>query len=220
MPQALKDTNKEFLAGTIDKDTFRLRIEERIAFVLRNKEKPDANGRTPKMCPALGNSPTVTCPIREMSKKAAKKPRPGVNPEDVPEFLDDICKQHSVTFTEEDVLRQRQAFRYQSQEWEEFQTHARHSIESLHEGFKDPGTEQLELSGRRRVRGFAAAQLFTTILLANYNLRKIGSFLYDELHGITTPESAIVRRRDRLWFNAYTKTMPRESPSSCKKKAS
>jgi len=108
-------------------------------------------------------------------------------------------------------LHQRQAFPYQSQEWEEFQTHARQSIESLHEGFKDPGTEQLELSGRRRVRGFAAAQLFTTILLVSYNLRKIASFLYNELHGITPPESLIVSRRDRLWFNLYTKTMPRES---------
>lgn len=211
MPQTLKDTNKEFMAGTIDNDTFRLRIEERRAFVLRNKEKPDAKGRTPKMCPALGNSPTVTCPVREMSKKAADKPRPGVNPEDVPEFLDKICKQHSVQFTEEDLIRQRQAFQYQSQEWEEFQTHARQSIESLHEGFKDPGTEQLELSGRRRVRGFAAAQVFTTILLVNYNLRKIASFLYNEVHGITPPVSPIVRRRDRLWYNPYTKTIPRES---------
>lgn len=146
-----------------------------------------------------------------MSKKAADKPRPDVNPEDVPEFLDDICKQHSVTFSEEYLVRQRQAFRYQSQEWDEFQTHARQSIESLHEGFKDPGTEQLELSRRRRVRGFAAAQLFTTILLVNYNLRKIAAFLYDELHGITPPESSIVRRRDRLWFNPYAKTMPSES---------
>ncbi|MBC7593600.1 MAG: hypothetical protein H7288_06645, partial [Kineosporiaceae bacterium] len=44
-----------------------------------------------------------------------------------------------------------------------------------------------------------------------YNLRKIASFFYNELHGITPPESLIVRRRDRLWFNLYTKTMPRES---------
>ena len=53
--------------------------------------------------------------------------------------------------------------------------------------------------------------MFTTILLVNYNLRKIASFLYDELHGITPPESPIIRRRDRPWYNPYTKTMPRES---------
>lgn len=86
---------------------------------------------------------------------------------------------------------------YQSKEWEDFHahTHARQSIESLHEGFKDPGTEQMELSGRRRVRGLAAAQLFITILLINYNLRKIAGFLYDKEHSITAPENPIMRRR-------------------------
>ena len=211
MPVSLKDTSKHFLAGEIDKETYRARIDERRHFVLRNKEKPAANGTVPKMCPALGLSPTVVCPVREMSKKAANKPRPEVNPEDVPEFLDEICRQHQVTFAEQDLIRQKQAFPYQSREWEKFQTHARQSIESLHEGFKDPGTEQLELSGRRRVRGFASAQIFTTILLVNYNLRKIAAFLYDEVHAIATSSRAIMRRRDRLWYNPYTKTLPAEN---------
>ena len=39
----------------------------------------------------------------------------------------------------------------------------------------------------------------------------MASFLYNELHGITPPVSPIVRRRDRLWYNPYTKTIPRES---------
>jgi len=121
------------------------------------------------------------------------------------------CWQHSVTFTAEDNLRQTQAFTYQSKEWEAFHTHARQSIESLHEGFKDPGTEQMELSGRRRVRGFAAAQLFITILLVNYNLRKIASFLWEEEHGNPAPENPIMRRRDRVWDNPYTKTLASES---------
>ena len=69
----------------------------------------------------------------------------------------------------------------------------------------------MEYSGRRRVRGFAAAQLFITILLVNYNLRKIAGFLYDKLHGITAPENPIMRRRDRVWDNPYTKTLASES---------
>ena len=59
----------------------------------------------------------------------------------------------------------------------------------------------MELSGRRRVRGFAAAQLFITILLVNYNLRKIASFLWEEEHGNPAPENPIMRRRDRVWDN-------------------
>ncbi|MCY7404867.1 MAG: hypothetical protein LH475_09645 [Cryobacterium sp.] len=139
------------------------------------------------------------------------KEKPDPNPEDVPEFLDDIWRQHSVTFTEHDTIRQKQAFPHQSKEWDNFHTHARQSIESLHEGVKDPGTEQMELSGRRRVRGFAAAQLFITILLVNYNLRKIASFLRDEEHGTTAQKNPIMRRRDRIWDNPYTKTVERES---------
>ncbi|MBC7594334.1 MAG: hypothetical protein H7288_10395 [Kineosporiaceae bacterium] len=116
-----------------------------------------------------------------------------------------------MTFTADDNLRQTQAFTYQSKEWEAFHTHARQSIESLHEGFKDPGTEQMELSGRRRVLGFAAAQLFITILLVNYNLRKTASFLWEEEHGIPAPENTIMRRRGRAWYNPYTKTVAQES---------
>jgi hypothetical protein len=194
-----------------DKETFRQRVHERIAFALRNKEKTDTKGRTPKMCPALGNSPTVTCPIREMSKKAAEKPRPGVEQDDVPEFLDAICRQHSVTFTEDELIRTRQALPYQSKEWDDFQRHARQSVESLHQGFKDSGKEHLEDAGRRRVRGFAAAQVFTTIQLTNYNLRKIASFLYGEIYGTVKAQEPFTRRRDRAFYNPYTKTTPSES---------
>ena len=63
-----------------------------------------------------------------------------------------------------------------------------------------PRYQRLAVSGDRH-----------TILLVNYNLRKIASFLYNEVHGITPPVSPIVRRRDRLWYNPYTKTIPRES---------
>jgi hypothetical protein len=95
--------------------------------------------------------------------------------------------------------------------------HARQSIESMHEGFKDSGKEALELPARRRVRGFTAAQTFLTVGLTNYNLRKIASFLHDEIlraledHAGAPVTEQIVRRRDRVWYNPYTKTTPRES---------
>ncbi len=47
---------------------------------------------------ALGDSPTVTCPIREFSKKVSDQARPEVDEDNVPELLDRICRQHSVTF--------------------------------------------------------------------------------------------------------------------------
>ncbi len=215
MPQALKDATKDYAQATIDEATFRVRVKERKAFALHAKEKPDAKGRVPMACPALGPSPTVTCPIRELARNAAKKERPSVAEDDVPDFLDRICRQHSVTFTPEDNLDQNQAFPYMSEEWEEFHQHARNSIESLNAGIKDLGRESIEESSRRRVRGFAAAQVFVTVLLTNYNLRKIAAFISEELEKAAAaakgvpPKQPIRRRRDREWYNPYTKTTPR-----------
>ncbi|WP_157155925.1 hypothetical protein [Diaminobutyricimonas sp. LJ205] len=125
-----------------------LRIRQRRAFELHAKERPDAQGRQPLRCPALGDSPTVTCPLRELSKKAADQARPHVDKDDLPEVLDRICKQQSVSFTQEDTLRQKQAFPFMSPEWENFHTHARQTIESMHQGFKDDGKENVASSGR------------------------------------------------------------------------
>ncbi|WP_157509319.1 hypothetical protein [Glaciibacter superstes] len=101
------------------------------------------------------------------------KERPSVDQEDVPDFLDKICRQHSVSFEEANIRRQKQAFDYGTKEWDEFHTHARNSIESLNAQVKAGGTEDIESAGRRRVRGFGAAQIIVTMLLTNFNMRKI-----------------------------------------------
>ena len=92
-----------------------------------------------------------------------------------------------------------------SPEWEKFHDSARNAIESLHQGFKDEGTEQMGAAGRRRVRGLCAAQVFATILLTNYNLRNIALFFYEEKYGKDLPDDPTVRRRDRVWYNPYTR---------------
>lgn len=194
---------------------------------MHEKEKPDAKGRQPVSCPARGNSPTVTCPIFEllMEKegkalpKVADKPRPRIEEEDAPEldFLPEICRQHSLSLNLEDGIRGKQGFAYRSKEWDSFHKHARNSIESLNAGIKDPGKEDIEEASRRRVRGFGAAQVFITILLTNFNLRKIASFLHDEQTAEAAakdgkaPREKPDRRRDRIWDNPYVKTTAKES---------
>jgi hypothetical protein len=93
-----------------DDETFYIRRNARRDYELRPKEKPDEKGRVPMMCPALGDSPTVTCPLRELSKNAVDKERTAIEEDDLPSFMDKICKQHSVSFHQSDGLRQRQAF--------------------------------------------------------------------------------------------------------------
>ena len=215
LPQAATDATKDLLNHNIDESTFYARAAERKQFLIRPKEKWDDKDRAPHMCPAAGNSPTVVCPIREMAKNAVNKPRPHVSEDDLPEFLDRICTQHSVSISKSDGLRQRQAFPYKSKEWETFHRHARNSIESLNGMVKDTGGEQIGAAGRRRARGFAAAQILITIQITNYNLTRIAEFIRQQLHSaVRTPEQAAAiparRRRDAQFHNPYTGTYPRD----------
>jgi hypothetical protein len=211
-PTPLKDASKDHLGALIDTPTYHARIKSRTAFQLHRKEKPDAKGRVVLTCPALGPSPTVTCPLRELLK--TKKVLPAVDGADLPDVADKICAQHSVSFQIANNRRNAQAFEYGTKEFSEFHTHARNSIESLNNQIKSGGTEDVESSSRRRVRGFGAASIVVTILLTNFNLRKIAAFISDKLmddakqlvNGV--PAKAPMRRRDREFHNPYTKTFP------------
>ncbi|QYF74359.1 hypothetical protein [Cryobacterium sp. PAMC25264] len=213
-PKPLQDATKELLGKVIDTATYRERIKSRTAFKLYQKEKPDAKGRAVLRCPALGPSPTVTCPLRELLKTATKKVRPAVDEESVPDFLDDICIKHSVSFDTAKNRRSAQAFEFGTKEWDEFHTHARNSIESLNNQIKSGGTEDVESASRRRVRGFGAAQVIVTMLLTNFNLRKIAAFISDKIKADAKlringePVVGPIRRRDREWHNPYTDTFP------------
>lgn len=230
-PKDLLNASVLLAKKEIDTETYRLRLKQRSAYKLHQKEREDAKGRIVFRCPAIGPSPTVVCPIRQLiierdrkiaeqskaTKATGTKTRilPEVDQEDLPlDPLDKICLQHSVSFATAEFRRQQQAFDYGTEEWDEFHTHARNSIESLNAQVKAGGTEDIETAGRRRVRGFAAAQIFVTILLTNFNLRKIAAFISDKIKAdakadaVGEPHVARQRRRDREWHNPYTDTYP------------
>jgi len=121
--------------------------------------------------------------------------------EDLSEFADKICTHDSVTFEKGDGMRLRQAFNYGSPEWDEFHRHARHSLESFSAGLKDPSRENIGTASLRSVGSFAAAQVFVTILLTNYNLRTIAAHIAKPLSAAAKKErmgaSATIRRRNR-----------------------
>ncbi|MEC5154292.1 hypothetical protein RCH23_001672 [Cryobacterium sp. CAN_C3] len=175
-------------------------------------------------CPALGPSPTVTCPLRELLK--TRKVLKGVEEENLPDFADKICTQHSVSFDTAKNRRTAQAFEYGTKEWDKFHTHARNSIESLNNQVKSGGTEDIESASRRRVRGFGAAQIIVTMLLTNFNLRKIAAFISDKIKDDAKkqvngePPVALVRRRDREFHNPYTDTYPPDVKRPTKPKRS
>ena len=213
-PVALKNASIDLHGGIIDIATYRARIQQRKAYQLHQKEKPDAKGRVVLTCPAVGPSPTVTCPLRDFALARVKKELPNIDEADLPEAVGKICTQGSVSFNTADIRRQKQKFQYGSPEWEEFHTHARNSIESLNAQIKAGGAEDIESSSRRRVRGLAAAQVIVTVLLATFNIRKIAAFISDKIkadatqHNGPTPARPKMRRRDREFHNPYTGTYP------------
>lgn len=219
MPEPLVNASLDAISNNpkvqIDKETYRKRIDERAKYSLRNNEKPDAQGNVPKMCPAYGAGATVECPIRGKSHpKASKKPKPTVlllpefDPSD-PETLPTICKQSNVAFGPDDGIRHAQDFRYGSEEWDRTYTADRNTIESYNAHVKDPGYENLNASSRRRVRGFAAQQFMTTMLLVSANIRKILVFCRDDARRekagipLTTERPRGNRRRDREGLSNY-----------------
>lgn len=207
-PAPLLTTSADALKGKIDIHTHRARLKEREAYRLHVKEKAKENGKTILRCPALGPSPTVVCPLRELLK-TRKEPLPVVEPETTDEeFLDAICRKHSASFDLTEMTAPQQAFDYGSDEWELFHDHARNSVESENQQLKAAGDEDIATAGRRRTRGFASAQIIITMLLTNHNIRKIAAFLSDreKEKARTTPRSSLLRRRDRVWANRYTKT--------------
>lgn len=217
-PKDLLNTSVHAEAHKIDEDTYRKRLDERTAFELRPKEKPDARGHTPMMCPAVGPNPTVECPLRELHRNAPNKIRTVVLDGNLPEAPDLICTQSSVDFGPEDGLREAQLFRYQSKEWSDAYTIGRNTDESYHAHVKDTGHEAADIPARRRIRGFAAHQIMATMLLVSANIRKIVTFLTNRetqaAKRDTTAQQNLgkvrktTRRRDREGHSNYKAKWP------------
>ena len=208
-PAHLKTAGLDHAKHAIDDETFQLRRLERRHFAVHVKERPNDRGKFRVSCPARGAAPTVTCPIIEMSASAAKRERPEIT--EVPDFLPDICRQHAITLDVDDNIRWEQAFDYGSPEWEAFHSPARQSIESVNKGLKEDHLDSLKTPGRRRVRGFTAGAFFATILIANFNLRKIAEFVHDELVSTiqgSRQRTTMTRARDSKWWNHYTSSAP------------
>lgn len=219
-PKHLLDSAVEYMAGRTDEDTFNARYNTLRSFRLRQKEKPDHNGNAPYMCPALGKSSTLTCPLREVPDDATDKPRHAVKKRDLPAIPGKVCQRTSITLTPDDGLRERQAFDYGTKEWHTFHRHARQRVESLNKELKDSSQENIEDAGRRPTRGIAAAQFFMTIAVVSYNIRKIATawsnaqldLPFETPNTTLTPEptrqpKAKPRKRERM-YNPYTGRVP------------
>jgi len=197
----LINASADFRAGTIDEETALKRIDMRTPFLLRRKEKPDADGNVTMVCPAAGPNPTVSCPLKAellknrtgktpsvsgtgIRKTGAKMLPPVLNP---PEHPDRICTQGSVNFPVETDAKYRQPVKYQSEQWYDMYSKGRNTIEGFNGYVKDGSNEALAIAGRRRMRGYTAQYVLATILVAASNIRGIITFLNEERSGRDRP---------------------------------
>jgi hypothetical protein len=193
-PKLLLEATLDHDANTITNEDYAERIGERKYFQLRAKERPDANGNVPMMCPAHGPSATVECPIREAHPNANKKSKARVLKSNLPDLPPRVCTQTSVVVTAEDrVLEQANGLDYGTPEWDAIYKHDRNSIESGNDFLKS-GPERIGNPSVRRLRGMAAQQFTLAFLLASANLRRIFRYLRDSLR--SKPKATYVRGRD------------------------
>jgi len=173
MPQPLIDATIDHRNKAISDDDYAGRIEQRRRYLLKAKERPDADGHQPLRCPAVGKSATVACPLRDSGTPV----RIGLTKiHTPPKHPDRICTQTSVSFPPTAGAKYRQDAHYGSADWHKRYSVARNTIEGLN-GYVKVGPEQLAAPERRRIRGRTAQHVLAALLIAAANIRKIRTWL-------------------------------------------
>ena len=219
MPDSLINAVKDFRDGLIDFDTCRARVAERSGYAARLKAVANPDGRERFMCPAAGACPTATCSHKPVpvtigtntrrtitvTNNAAQTGPDGTTA--VPVF----CGQASHILPSDVAMRwarYRQPFPYFGDWWFLRYRSGRSTMEG-HNGFaKDPGFEDLEEAGRRRMRGGALNSIFVAFLVYAANVRKIRSFI-DFAEVTRTPSGRWVIHRPRKRNGTGEITPPR-----------
>jgi hypothetical protein len=195
MPEPLVTATTGLRNHAIDRDLYQARIAARAPYRLKRKDGPDADGYERLTCPALGSHPGLACPLRPGSLSPRDgRPKILTPPEEPPR----ICQQAAITIPPGAGARYRQGLPYGSEAWHARYATLRNTIEGLNGFVKDPAHEALAQPGRRRVRGIAAQPVFTALLLAAANIRKIRAWRELTPAGKTRIACRARRRRTSL----------------------
>jgi len=201
-PIGLLEASVDFEERLIDKKTWTDRVIEGKAYSLRAKERPDADGHRPMMCPAVGPGATVECALRDVHNKVSKKAKPFISKAKAPKIPDKICIQSSVDFGPHDGVEHEQLLDYGTPEWQTTYKHDRNTIESFND-FLKAGPEALDRPEKRKVRGRAGQQLIVTFLLMSANIQKIARFVGEARRA--EPKIKRPRHRDTLGLSDYVR---------------
>ena len=213
MPETLINATIDYLNGDLDNNEYQARIDERRRYQLHHKTQADAKGNVRLQCPAVGVSATASCPLRPASMRSAKvhlRARIRTTPTDT----GPICTQNSVTFPVWAGAKYRQDLPYQTPEWRDMYATLRNTIEGFNGYMKDSAYENLEASGRRRMRGRTAQFFLSTLLIVAANIRRIRAFLAERSDPDKIARLETTRQRKRT--AQHTTTRNGRSPPSRK----
>jgi hypothetical protein len=204
MPEPLQTASLDYLLRAegdprrITDDEYRQRIAQRERYRLRNKQNPDDEGYTRKMCPAAGPSATVVCPLQEQHPKTAAKT--GLTKILTLNLIDPAPKvctnQSTLTFAPQIGAKYEQAHPYKSKVWQKHYTHGRQAVESVNKSIKDGRFQPIDDTERRPRRGWIATLLAVVVMVAANNVRKIKDWLL-ERQGVAALEQRKPKKRAR-----------------------
>ncbi len=234
IPDHLVDAVKEFrtLHLIADLDERRAkhreindRIKARLEYRMRNKESVktrdaetgQADIKERLSCPAAGANPTAICALKPKSQADRPTRQADGTRVDLRRTINHkkvltngqapkVCEQETVTVTIEDGAKFRQSLPFASPEQLTLYTRLRQGTEGVHGTAKDEAKVALANPGRRRVRGWAAMQVFAAFLFAETATQRIITF---RKNALTDDEGHLyVPRRKRTGKNAPTGAPP------------
>lgn len=197
------------------------RIKARVEFRMRNKESTKSGQRGDVKerlsCPAAGPNPPAVCALEPKSQTDRPTRQPDNTRADLRRIIDHkkvltkgeapkVCQQETVTVTIEDGAKYRQSLPFGSPEQIDLYNRLRQGTEGVHGTAKDQAKIALSNPGRRRVRGWAALQMFSAFLLAETAAQRIITFL---ANAVEDHEGHLyVLRRKRTGANGPTGAPP------------
>ncbi|MCW2815651.1 MAG: hypothetical protein JWN84_3106 [Nocardioides sp.] len=201
------------------------RVKARLEYKMRTKDTTKtgdpANGtadiKERLTCPAAGANPTAICALKPKSKTPRPIRQADGTVVDLRRTIQHtkvltnghapkVCTQETVTVTIEDGAKFRQSMSFASPKQISTYNRLRQGTEGVHGTAKDEAKIALANPGRRRVRGWAAMQVFTAFLLAETATQRIITFIKN---AVTDNEGHLyVPRRERTGEHGPTGAPP------------
>lgn len=203
----------------IDDRTYQKRLEQRARYLVQFRTGPDQNGNRQGRCPATGPNPTLACPLREFADNLGieeGKTLLSVTKSKVPAVgsRGGLCTNPGASM----VLRGEHwdkhamagGYQFGTPKWHMNYNIPRQSIESYNRLLKDGSGAALDSPDRRRIRGYAAAFIFATLLVMRTNLKQLGRWTAPKIDSRGRSPLRETKKRRRELTNGHERVHPRD----------